>query len=321
VLITINENTLSEYPYISPINRNLLADILERLDDMGPDAILIDIIFDRATEPEADARLIDVIQNTSTPIVLGYLDNRTSLTPEQRRYQENWIETSGQAFGYLNLAESNDGVVRHIPSSDDRSCAFGELGYVRTCVESSSAYRRIDWLLPPRDGQPTFAEIPAHTLLSSPPGSLDPFVDGRVVLIGVTMAGVDQHRTPISDLNETQMMAGVEIHAHFVQQLIDGRAVRDLGLFGELGVFALGALLGVILSTYAVVRNRAALILFGLTWVLAALDVGLFVGLDLVVPGDAAAFAVILGFIGASAHRSLTASSTKPLADDLGVLM
>lgn len=319
VLVTISEETLEGYPYVSPVNRNLLADLLERLDGMSANAVLIDIFFDRPTEQEADARLIDTIRNMSTPLVLGYRDEST-LTAGQRRYQQDWIDATGRPFGYLNLARSNDGVVRHIPPLGEGQCAFVEAAYEGGC-ERGRGYRRIDWLLPPSDGRRTFAMIPAETLLDSDPSFLEPAIRGRAVIIGVTIPGVDQHRTPISDLYDAQAMPGVEIHAHVMQQLIDRRMINELNLLGEFSLFALGGLIGVVLSTYAVVRKRAALILFGLTWLLVATDIVLFVFLHLVVPGDAAAFAVIVGFIGASIHRKVTGSASSTLTDELGVLL
>lgn len=321
IIVTINENTLIDYPYVFPINRGLLSDLLERLDGMDANAILVDIFFDRPTEPEVDERFQITLQQLSTPTVLGYLDERTPLTAEQRRFQADFLENSGHAFGYLNLASSIDGVVRHIPSTSDGSCAFGVLGYVRECTQGANVFSRIDWLLPPSDGQPTFAAVPAQAILAAEPGSLDALFEGRVVLVGAMLMGMDQHRTPISDFSDAGLMPGLEIHAHYIQQLIDGREVRELQLFGELALFALAALFGVVLSTLSVVQGRAPLILFVLSWVLVGLDIGLFIFARLVFPGDAAAFAVIVGYISASVHRALTEHSIKNLANDLGELM
>ena len=44
---------------------------------------------------------------------------------------------------------------------------------------------------------------------------------GRVVLVGTTLDGVDRHRTPLSLLGPD--MPGVEIQAHVLAQLLDGR--------------------------------------------------------------------------------------------------
>ena len=48
-LVYVTEKTLEPYPYLSPTNRLLLADIVKAVDAAGPAAIGLDFIIDRKT--------------------------------------------------------------------------------------------------------------------------------------------------------------------------------------------------------------------------------------------------------------------------------
>jgi adenylate cyclase len=50
VLLTINEDTLHQFPYRSPINRTFLANLITTLNRKGVRTIGLDILFDRPTE-------------------------------------------------------------------------------------------------------------------------------------------------------------------------------------------------------------------------------------------------------------------------------
>ena len=97
--------------------------------------------------------------------------------------------------------------------------------------------RLISWLRPPDAQTDLFATLalPRHS-----PDAVRPALDGlfqpswrellkdRVVLIGATMIDRDQHTTPLSVLDRSQM-AGVLIQAQALAQRIDGnRDVREI---------------------------------------------------------------------------------------------
>src|SRR3954452_956260 len=69
----------------------------------------------------------------------------------------------------------------------------------------------------PTPDAPPSPVYPAAALEHLPPA----WLAGRVVLVGTTLDGVDRHRTPLSLLGPD--MPGVEIQAHVLAQLLDGR--------------------------------------------------------------------------------------------------
>jgi adenylate cyclase len=57
VVIAIDEATLAAFSYRSPVDRGLIADLIEQLEDKGAAAIGVDIIVDQPTEAAKDERL------------------------------------------------------------------------------------------------------------------------------------------------------------------------------------------------------------------------------------------------------------------------
>ncbi len=124
VLITINEKTLAPFPYVSPLDRGLLSDIVEALDGAGARAIGFDIIFDRATEPEKDTRLEQALKSARAEIVLAQL-KPGKLTPDGFAYQQSFLERVGRSVGHPHFPlESarfaiDEDTIRTLPSPID----------------------------------------------------------------------------------------------------------------------------------------------------------------------------------------------------------
>ncbi|MCB1456905.1 MAG: CHASE2 domain-containing protein, partial [Nitratireductor sp.] len=64
VVVAIGEETLKQFPYRSPIDREFLAGVVAAVAKARPKAIGIDILFDQATEPAKDGELARVIAET-----------------------------------------------------------------------------------------------------------------------------------------------------------------------------------------------------------------------------------------------------------------
>lgn len=79
VLITITEDTLRQFPYRSPINRQFLAGLINALSDKGVRAIGLDILFDQPTEPAADEALAQALRHSRTPVVVAYADQENQI--------------------------------------------------------------------------------------------------------------------------------------------------------------------------------------------------------------------------------------------------
>ncbi len=158
---------------------------------------------------------------------------------------------------------------------------------------------RIDWRNGPEPGTPPFPVYPAELVHLLPPD----WLAGKVVLVGTVLSGTDLHRTPLSPSGAS--MPGVEIQAHVLAQLLDGRVSRRLGMprtgashagrqrrgrrSGGGGIAALAAGAGGIGHSRRLWSGSAAL----------------FAGGGALVPLLSPTLALAGGFAGMTAHRSL----------------
>ena len=111
-IAAIDENTMSQLHYRSPIDRSLLADLLTRLDASHARAIGVDVLFDQATEPAKDAELEHVIRTLKTPLIIAYTEEDVNVTPQQLAYLRAYVPAKDRATP--DLPKDSYGIVRTI---------------------------------------------------------------------------------------------------------------------------------------------------------------------------------------------------------------
>ena len=102
-VVNVTEDTLQAYPYRTPIDRDLVARLVTTIDQAGAEAIAIDYLFIKATEPDKDETLIDAIRAASARVVLAVGDERAELTEAQRIFQDDFLQRTGAKPGFANL--------------------------------------------------------------------------------------------------------------------------------------------------------------------------------------------------------------------------
>ena len=245
-IIEVTEKTLEHQPYVEPIDRKLLSDLVRTIKATAPKAIGLDFVFDRPTEFEKDERLIETIRDGTIPMVLGALDDASLRSDEERAFQTRFLARANRPAGHLYFDEHHsplvisDHVIRfiEIPESDESPRAsFTELLAQVGKSYSHSEGEYIAWLLPPKDGTETFLTLAAEHVLGrgglSQSLPLAEMLRDKIVLIGGNFSDRDQHLIPLSVINEARY-SGVFIHAQILAQLLDGRVVHALGEPGEL---------------------------------------------------------------------------------------
>jgi len=247
VVIAITEATLERFTYRSPVDRAFLADLITALDASGASAIGIDILFDQATEPDKDAALAAALSAAKTPIVAIRAGARDGLTESQVRYLD--LATANIETGFAGLPrDAYDGIVRNY--APRRSGPHGpELSFAAAIVKTlgqevpagpfALAYRP-----PPDDGSQPFASYPAETVTLLP----EPWLAGKIALIGADLAHSDRIRTPHSTAGGEDM-AGVVVHAHALDQMLERRSHPAVGGMGVGLLVLLAAAAGVAAAT------------------------------------------------------------------------
>mgnify|MGYP001819132056 FL=1 len=254
-LVTITDETMQPFPYRSPIDRKLLAQLVTLLDAAGVKSIGLDFLFLKPTEAEKDKLLINAIAKARTRVVIAVADRRVELNPAQRDYQNNFLARSGARAGYANLLTGGDNIVRYIASPGE--AAFpnsfaAALVSPEIAMPRISEHRRIAWMLSPHDGNERFFSIPAHLLVTAngtptavAPALLARFKD-RFVIIGAKFPDIDQHQVPMLPWRgEDDEIAGMLIHAQVAAQFIDGRDIRHLDRKSLVALLSFLAFLGV----------------------------------------------------------------------------
>ncbi|WP_207461475.1 adenylate/guanylate cyclase domain-containing protein [Azospirillum sp. SYSU D00513] len=299
VLVTLGEDLFAQLSCRSPVDRGYLADLVGQLEAAGVRAIGIDVLFDQPTLLSLDDRLRDRIRTASVPVVGITALGATPLTDRQRGYLGGFLD--GLPTGHANLAKDRlDGTVRwHVPRAPDGTPSFAARLAEIDGADVPDEPFRIAWRAGPGPGKPPFAAYPAELVPVLPKS----WLAGRVALIGTVQTGVDQHRTPLSVAGLST--PGVEIQAHALAQMLDGRGDPSLPFAWEAALVLALSLAGVALALAGpptwVLAPLSLLSLFGL-WAAAA---AVFAKGGPLVPMMAPSAAWLGGIALTAAHLSL----------------
>ena len=251
VLIEVTDTTLQDYRYVSPIDRKLLADLVQAVDDAGAKTIGFDVVLDRPTEIDSDGVLLDRLRDARARVVLGVIDDRTLISEAARKFQAKALVLTKRPTGHLYFhghhspVVISDNVVRQVAETTGQLKSFAEV-----LTEDETSYRlsgssRISWLLTPRDKTETFLTLPAESVLGRAGVNLplDTLLRDKIVLIGGNFLDRDQHLTPLSVWSD-QRYSGLFIHAQIVAQILDRRVLRDVPWPFALIIVALAFVIG-----------------------------------------------------------------------------
>ncbi len=257
VLVTITESTLASLPYRSPIDRGMLARIIDVAAEAGVKAMAFDILIDQATEPEKDAQLAQAMQRFPGTIIVAWADHRGGMLEQQSAWLEAFIQASGATPGFANLTTDRDGVGRRfqhtLPDTDHLSLAAA-LYKAGTNHAPPVEEGRIVWRQGIDGAAQAFTTLPATGLLALGkvrPQALKALLGGKLILVGADLPLVDRHTSSLSaSLNPDipHLTAGVEIHAHILHQMLEGPQLQTLGAAQTFVILLIMALLAVLLA-------------------------------------------------------------------------
>ncbi|MBJ7257833.1 MAG: adenylate/guanylate cyclase domain-containing protein, partial [Akkermansiaceae bacterium] len=275
VIVAINEGTLAQFVYRSPVDREFLANLLKTLEKKGPKVIGLDILFDQATEPDKDDLLKESLRSVKTPLVVSYSNLSNVVTEDQLEYLNAFVPEQQRAAA--NLAKDPlDGSVRWMypgESDDDEPKGFVRKVAEVLGIDTPKRLVEIAWRATPDSETGSFAVYPAHALAVLP----DAWFKDKVVLIGAVLSITDRHETPLAVIDgdgDRGSMPGVMIHAHSLSQILDLRPEPGFQVLGSNLLVLLAAVLGIaigLLKKGIVFNVVASLVLVVCGWVGALL--------------------------------------------------
>jgi adenylate cyclase len=312
-VVVIDDTTLEPYPYLSPTDRSFLAELVLALNYAKASVVGLDFLFIKETEKIKDAALVRALQPdvALTKFVLGVADERVSLTPNQRKFQDRYLAKIDRPKGYLNLLIESDEVIRYKPRPASVPDSFAQT-IVRAAGLQPTGTPRIAWLVGP-DGKSPFPVVRAEALIAAARnpasgGDILATIAGRIVLVGVDRPFLDQHLTPLG-VRSGDKMSGLMVHAQMVAEMVDGRRVSELTRAHTqilvLGMWLTGCMLSWLASRHGFNFARWTL---G-TMLFVAVDVLLFYRWRLVLPFTSGMAAWVLGVTAGQFLREITSKT------------
>jgi len=246
VLVTVTEDTLSNLPFRSPLDRRFLGIVIDHLVKSGVRAIGVDSIFDQPTVDEDDLYLHQVIREAKIPVIVGEAAPPTFLTENQQAFQKAFL--SGLNAAYVNVITDEDGAVRDAyrgqqgPDGWQPGLADGIAGMLGK--QEDRDVRPIAYY-PALEGEQifkAFRSFPAHTVPLLPKA----WFKDKIIILGADLTLDDLHLTPFS--RTAGKMAGVYIHAYALAQILDNRRITAPPEILQIALVVLLSIFGVVLA-------------------------------------------------------------------------
>jgi CHASE2 domain-containing sensor protein len=262
-IVTVDPESLEKagVPETIPVDRGWMAKLITAVSAQAPAAIGLDFYFTSPIDPVKDAELAAAIRDAKAPIAIAAVDDMFLRTEKKRAFQRAFVETVNRPAGHINLNRSKEIFtlgdratrgVDHGPSANGYRSLTSTVASLPAVVSRFGArdipdgQQRIDWLLPPEDGE-TFEQYSAHEILSPEDPAHPPPLEGKIVLIGPDFAALDRHSVPFSLGSHQDVHPGIFVHAQALAQILDRRFFFNwsseqqfllLFVVGLLGAFA-----------------------------------------------------------------------------------
>jgi len=241
LIVAIDNRSLEEHGRW-PWPRELHARLVDRLTDAGAEVVGYDVLFpEPSADQQADVRLAEAIARNGRVVVPSIIEiPGPDGAPSMLIPPVEPIRSAALGHGHVVTRPDRDGVVRAIDRLSDgegrRNLHMGEV--LAAIVNSDRA--ALSAPLPAPDA-PVFASRRDLIPFAGPSGTYaqmsfadvvagrvpDDLIAGRIILVGATASGMgDRFSTPMSGTLET--MAGVELHANYLDSLLQERMIRPV---------------------------------------------------------------------------------------------
>ncbi len=241
-ILAIDNNSLQKLGRW-PWDRKLHAQIINKLNEIGPRLVVYDVNFSETQNFENDQAFKQALDQSKFPVVLAsqavYIKGQNAPARLLKPVSYFW-EKSNVSLGHVNVPESPDSLVRDFPQSlrveNDQMLP---LAFQAAKVLNVEGQDFKDYLIDYVGGAASFPTFAMSDFLSDS-FLKDPLKD-KIVLIGATAE--DLHDTLLAPV-EKQVLAGVEWHANVIDNILLSRAIQRAPSFYQYGI---GIMLGLML--------------------------------------------------------------------------
>lgn len=214
VIIAIDDKSISKIGRW-PWDRNVHAQLLEKLLLNKPTSIGYDVAFPEASNQESDQTLNNAFLKHNIVLPVEQVDSGL-----QRPYELFKTKT-----GIVNVVVDHDGIVRRIPTDSFAS------NVINKSAKVTDNYLRINY-----SGKPASFTTYSFSDVLENKVPLENFRN-KYVLIGAT--AVDLHDSQVTPVSMGREMAGVEIHANAMATILENKyLVSESKSFTLLTLFA-----------------------------------------------------------------------------------
>ena len=249
VIVAINEATLEQFQYRSPIDREFIAKLLKTLDKKGAKIIGLDILLDQPTEQSKDLLLKKTIGEIQKPLFISYSVSPEIVNENQLEYMNEFVPQRYRATANM-ASDPFDGSIRWIYPGE--KSANEPMGFARKAlellqIETPNKLTKIAWRPKPNHETSPFPIYPANTIQVLP----DAWFKDKIVLIGAVLSITDRHKTPLAvvgNSTDEAMMPGILIHAHSISQLLNHQPEPGISIESSILITFLGGILGMLIS-------------------------------------------------------------------------
>lgn len=300
-VVLINDDTLAGYPYRSPLDRSLIAKLINELERKKVLAIGVNVLFDRPTEPLKDQMLYERLRSVQVPIVLSKMSGSAGFSLAQMEYSRYFLQglRAGLSLIYRDTVD-NTIRVSMLKLNKGRTV---HLGFAATMAEALGVELPdreqliIDFRPGPDPESGAFPIYSAQEVADLPVSAFE----NRIVLVGSNLSDDAGRRTPLSVLgtSSTMNLPGIVIEAHVLSQLIENRSLKNTTLLENFLITLFMAAMGCLLALLGIklwLKILLSLLLIPVTWITAFfifLSQNLL--LPMVAPTLAFAIALIIG--------------------------
>jgi adenylate cyclase len=319
-LVLIDEDSLTGYSALSPVDRGLIAELVRTVDAAGAKVIGLDFIIDRPAQGDRHQKLIAAMREVKGARIVQAA--QISGRPHELAFQNAFITETGVTAGHLYFASERgrftlgDQAVRYridkLDGEPRPSFAWAVAEAAGAEIETPPS-QLITWQRPPEGSADLFATFAVRPHLDEAGNRVrEPLspralasLAGKIVLIGGAFTDRDRHLTPWT-VASGERVPGVEVHAQILAQLLDARWTYEPKWWWEIPLLMLIFGVGFYvaqrwkLSGSGVITSIAAFLL------LIAAGIALYWALRVTLPSATIVLAWSAGlFFGSIADRSL----------------